>query len=127
MEQRPIWKSILVGMITSVITALLLSIIASSLLNRGVIPQSAIKTIGTVILFLAALAGSAIAAQVQKSKLLITCTLTAVSWLILVLLVKAAFFGGWSGMNYGTLVIVPVVGIAASFIPTGRKTRHIRR
>ena len=94
MEQtRPVLKSILTGSVASLVSVILLSIIAAMLISKEVLPEESITTMGIITSILAAFVGAILAGRIQRSKLLLTCAGSAAAYLALTLLAKACNFG----------------------------------
>jgi len=128
MEQtRPILKSILTGSVASLVSVILLSIIAAMLISKEVLPEESISTMGIITSILAAFMGAILAGRIQRSKLLLTCAGSAAAYLALTLLAKAAFIGKWDRISFPVILGILAAGIAASFVPQGRGPVRKRR
>ncbi|MBE6954470.1 MAG: TIGR04086 family membrane protein [Ruminococcaceae bacterium] len=128
MEQtRPMWKSMILGAVISLIVMLLLSILAALLIGKSVIPEQSVAVAGIIIALLASFAGSVAAGRMQKGKLLVTCFASAAIYLGCLVLIKAAFFGAWNHTSMPMALGILGCGVVASFVPTGARSHRKRR
>ena len=128
MEQtRPIWKSMVIGAVAGTIIMLLLSTVVAMLISKTVLPESSTAFSGIAVCLLSGLFSALIAGRLQKGKLLITCLGSAGIYLAVLLVLKAAFFGAWDRLSLPMILGLIVCGIAASFVPTGKRTYRKKR
>ena len=115
------------GAITATAIMILLSAISAALISKTVIPEQSTGTIGIAVCLTAGFIGSLVAGRVQKGKLLITCLGSSAMYLLLLILMKAAFFGNWDQLSLPMAAGILAAGLAASFVPTGKRTHHKKR
>ena len=98
-------SAILIGTATSILTSVIGAAITAWMISTGKAPQSGTNTAGWIILFLSAACGSWIASKMAEGKKLQTAMITGGTYLMILILMTALFFGGnYSGLWVGAIL-----------------------
>ncbi len=108
----------------SMLLSVLLCMLASALILKGVLPQGAINSLAIGICFISVLAGSLVCAKAIGEKCLPTALAAAAVYILLALMLKGLFFRGGFGQTVFLLPAAAVAAILAGLLGAKRKKRR---
>lgn len=124
-QERPIVRSVLIGVIVSIGIMLIAAGILSVTIESGRLAESAINYGILVILMLSSVAGSTVSTRIAGTRRLLTGVTTAIIYFVCLLACTALFFEGmYKGVGVTALVLLAGGVVPVLLSVNGREKRR---
>lgn len=102
----PQWVSILLGLTAACMISILISIIGTTIISRGIAGENRYLLVSVICWFVSSFAGCSISALVHKCNSIIVCIITGVAYLLLLIGAQILLFeGAFHNLVIGILTV----------------------